>query len=539
MQPIQIPDWNSFSQHIDTLFPAQVNNLKKLTRGHIEARSNEKNAQYIKVACIDDYDGPEFLDTQGIKIVPPRAVLWEVHVPIHGLSAGWNNRVTDIGTLKRSLRMGLPPDLRALQTDLYFASMQLKEQKVYSEPETVRHYLISYCDKIYAKPLQQQPNTIWMSYKRYFNQAQMMILTNPTLYTELCSKLKELSSLPSPPEDKLYSYLVLLRSLPDTVARAKDGHIEAARSLKELLTLLDSLDEDGLPLASEITYNVINAVEWLTYLIPKMYGALPIDEKLVERLEKYISGENYKLAIRMEAAWALGWASVASIAVATHVHEYKKSTKSRVYNLHNNVLRQVVGTAYLRASFTLVSFGPARVSSTTVEPLPGTFYQADPASGPINISAYDSARQAASDIVYGELDQIVGGNIRFQLLLAVLAASWLLANNLIVVLFSLSATIGFWLSVAPVFVLLITVILLTWRWGRGYWSRIAIIWIAFVFLVASPWLNLLNWQQTLVSVSAFVTFLSTVVITLSPWASTFAVLPALVRFLGSILKRYL
>ncbi len=51
--------------------------------------------------------------------------------------------------------------------------------------------------------------------------------------------LKELfshsSSSTAISEDKLYRYIVLLRSLPDTVARAQDGYIEAAKSLKELI----------------------------------------------------------------------------------------------------------------------------------------------------------------------------------------------------------------------------------------------------------------------------------------------------------------
>jgi hypothetical protein len=541
---MQTPDWNVFSQHVNKLAQAQVNHLKELTRNHLQVGNNEKKARYIKVAYIDDYDGPPLHNAQGTKTPPPRVVLWEEHTLVDGLDANQNKHATNVDALKKSLRTQyLPDDLRNLKTELYFASMQLRSQKRHSEPETLRHYLLSYCDKIYAKPLPQQSNATWTQYKDYFNQAQMMILANPTLYTELCLNLKELFSHPSSSivisEDKLYSYLVLLRSLPDTVARTQDGCIEAAKSLKELLALLDILDDDESALAHETTYNVINAIEWLTYLLPQTYGTMltstmspPLYEELVECLEKYISSEKYKLAIRMEAAWALGWASISSIGVANCVHQYDKSARWRVDRLRSNVLRHVVSTAYLRASFTLVSFGPARISSSSVEPLPGG-YLSDQASGQINISPFDSARHAAANIVYGEIEQIVNGNIRFQLLLTALAACWLVTNDLIAILFSLSMITKIWLAVMPILVLVVLMALLTRGWGKGYWWRIVVIWAAFVLLVTSPWIDIINWRQTFIVGGALITFLTIIIGFLSSWISVLAVFPTLMRFFRS------
>ena len=546
---MQKADWNTFSQEIDKLAPIQINHLKTLTHNRLYAKKDEKEARYIKVAYIDNYDGPPFYNAQGTKFLPPRAVLWEEHVVVQGLDANQDNHATRIDTFKQTLTHYLPDDLRSLKTDLYFASMKLVSKQRRVEPETLRHYLVSYCDKIYAKPSLKQTNATWALHKSYFNQVQMMILTNPTLYTELCINLKELFSHPSSniliPEDKLYSYLVLLRSLPDTLAHAQNGYIEAASSLKELLTLLDILEDNELMIAQETTYNVINAIEWLAYLIPQMYRALPnstanainspLHEDLVECLEKYISNERYKLAIRMEAAWALGWASVSSIEVASCVHEYDKSARSRIDRLHSNVLRHVAGTAYLRASFTLVSFGPARISSNSVEPLPGG-YLADQTSSQINISPYDSARHAAANIVYAELEHIVDGNIHFQLIFVILAACWLMTNDLIAVLLSLNTTATIWFVAIPILALLIIMILLTWGWGKGYWWRISAIWVTFTLLASSPWIPFVNWQQIVIIVTSFIVFLTTIAGFLSSWISVFEIFPTLIRFLRSKLK---
>ena len=134
-------------------FSEQIYNLKKLTHSHLEAGNDEQKARFIKVAYVDHYDEPSTTDTDDHKKTP-RVVLWEVHPVLRGLDSGWNNYVTTVDSLKNSLRdTELPPNLSYMQTELYFASMQLRNYRARTYPENLRLYLIFYCDKIYAMPL--------------------------------------------------------------------------------------------------------------------------------------------------------------------------------------------------------------------------------------------------------------------------------------------------------------------------------------------------------------------------------------------------
>src|SRR5713101_3298306 len=104
-------DWNSFAQHISSLYPEQINNLKKLTRNHLETGNNERNARFIKVAYVDHFDDPSTSEANNHKNTP-RVVLWEAHPTVQGLDLGWNPHITSVSNLKKSLRdINLPPNL--------------------------------------------------------------------------------------------------------------------------------------------------------------------------------------------------------------------------------------------------------------------------------------------------------------------------------------------------------------------------------------------------------------------------------------------
>jgi hypothetical protein len=511
-------DWNSFTQHISLLYAEQINNLKKLTHSHLEAGNNEQKARFIKVAYVDHYDEPS---TSGINDYKetPRVVLWEVHPAVRGLDLGWNTHVTTVGSLKNSLRgIDLPPNLGHMQTEFYFASMHLRNRRVYTDYENLRLYLIFYCDKIYAMPLPQSTNETWQKYKDYFKKAQDLVLANPILYTELCRNLKSMFADPNKGilEDDVYRHLVLLRSLPESLAYSPSGHVEAAKSVRELLALLDLLEdkekfENEVTIFKEVIYNVINALEWLAYLVPKMHEVelqgQPLYEELVDSLEKHITERRYNLAIRLEAACALGWASVSSIAVATYVHQSEKSPKSRIHKLNSNVLRQVAGVAYLRASFTLVSFGPARATPGAEKMIPpGGYLHPEQPSPPNYIVTRDYARQAASDVVYNELASSVRGNIPFLSVIMILAALWLGINALIatVLLNNSYLSVVACLLIPPTILMLLIAILLSVQLGRGYWLRIVIIWTMLLILAISPWIEVLSEQRIFVILGAIV-----------------------------------
>ena len=553
MQTSAGADWNNFSQHIGLLHAEQINNLKKLTRNHLDAGNDEQKARFIKVVYVDHYDEPSISDIDDHKKTP-RVVLWEAHPAVHGLDLGWNTHATTVDSLKKSLRdTDLPPNLSHMQTEFYFASTQLRNRGVYSDYEHLRLYLIFYCDKIYAMPLPQSTNEAWQKYKDYFKRAQDMVLANPTLYTELCRMLKSLFADPDKEilVDDVYRYLVLLRSLPETLAYSPNGQVAAAESVRELLALLDLLDgkegklEKEVTIYEEVTYNVINALEWLAYLVPKIYEVKlpgsPLYEDLVECLERYISEKRCKLAIRLAAAWALGWASVSSIAVATCVHRGEKSPKSRIHKLNSNVLRQVVGVAYLRASFTLVSFGPARATPGAEKMIPPGGYLHPEQSPPQSyVVTRDYARQAASDVVYNELASLVRGNIQFLSVVMTVAALWLGINALIarLLLRDTHPVLIACLSIPPTIILLLTVIILTLQLGIGYWQRIAIIWAMFVTLVVSPWIGLVDEQRIFIIVGAFAALVGASVGPISSWVTLVTGIPAMLAILKWLRSRF-
>ena len=287
----------------------------------------------------------------------------------------------------------------------------------------------------------------------------------------------------------------------------------------------------------EVIYNVVNTLEWLAYLVPKMYEVElqgpPLYEDLVERLEKYITEKGYKLAIRLEAAWALGWASVSSIAVATCVHQSEKSPKTRIHKLNSNVLRHVVGIAYLRATFTLVSFGPARAT-----PLPGG-YRPEQTPPQSQVVTRDYARRAASEVVYNELASLVRGNIRFLSILVAIAALWLGTNTFIITLLLQKAHLATiaWLAFPPTLLLLLTIIILTFQLGRDYWQRIIVVWVMFVALALSPWLGVIQEQRLFIIVAAFVALIGAVVGPVSSWVTLFTGIPSILTMLKMIRSR--
>lgn len=139
-------------------------------------------------------------------------------------------------------------------------------------------------------------------------------------------------------------------------------------------------------------------------------------------------------------------------------HEYwhirnEKSTKSRIHMLNSNVLRQVAGVAYLRASFTLVSFGPARAMPGAEKMIPpGGYLHPEQTPPPSYVVTRDYARQAASDVVYNELASSVRGNIPLLSVLLILAISpWievLSEQRIFVILGAIAALVG--ASVGPI-----------------------------------------------------------------------------------------
>jgi len=121
--------------------------------------------------------------------------------------------------------------------------------------------------------------------------------------------------------------------------------------------------------------------------------------------------------------------------------------------LNSNVLRQVAGVAFLRASFTFVSFGPARATPGAEKMIPpGGYLHPEQTPPPSYVVTRDYARQAASDVVYNELASSVRGNIPLLSVLLILAISpWievLSEQRIFIILGAIAALVG--ASVGPI-----------------------------------------------------------------------------------------
>jgi hypothetical protein len=390
----------------------QVDNLRRLTSDRLNAADDDIKAQYIKVVFVDNLN--------------PRAALWEIHVPVTGLDPdSSSDQSPDISTLQRKVQEGLPRNLRGISTKLYFASAELARPRL--GQEHLRQFLALYCDKLYdvVAPDSVPVNEDWQAFLTYFAEARQAVQRDPNQYLLLCRSLRDLFRGQDRQDgDQLYRHLVLLRSLPECLALGNKQQTQndvvgagithtaaAADSVVELLSLLEWFQLKGIEKDNEATiYSVINALEWLVYLVPALYNVEPapgstrLYNRLVERLIAYIKSDSYTLAIRTEAAWALGWASVSSIAVASRVHE--ALTESSIRKLGSSTLRKVAAGAYLRASFTLASFGPARVTVGAERLLAGSFL--DDRSNEQNSVTTEDALSSAAKVVFSELDRIVG-----------------------------------------------------------------------------------------------------------------------------------
>jgi hypothetical protein len=183
----------------------------------------------------------------------------------------------------------------------------------------------------------------------------------------------------------------------------------------------------------------------------------------------------------LEAAWGLSWASVSSIAVAARVHEVL--TETDIHRLNNSVLRYVAGGAHLRASFSLASFGPARIAPALGKRnYPGGFLPEDGTErSPISL---EGALSAASDVVYSQLGRIVGGRVAVPRGVLYVSVAWFAANTLTILVQQYLYQIPLVGFLVPPLILLIAMgITVTIHWGRRNRTRVVAAWAGLVGLI--------------------------------------------------------
>lgn len=474
--------WDSI---IHAMPQAQPDHLRELTHERFGAGKREASSRFIRITLMD-------------RLEAPRVVLWETHLGVGGLDADSAAQGPNIRELTDMLNSELPQQLHGLRLDLYFTSGLLG--KVRGGAESLRLYLVMYCDKLYAVPQEATVNVItWNEYRRYFEDVRNIVLATPRAYADLCRRIGTLFRGPGTVEsDELYRHLVLLRSLPESVAYSVNGYESAAaESTTELLRLLQVFEDLHDDTNNEVAvYSIVNALEWLAYLAPKMYahdsGALgqPLHEVLVERLVKYITSDRFRLATRLEAAWALSWASVSSIPIAARVHEV--FGESDIRKLNNPVLKNVAGAARLRASLSLASFGPARITPDAgKQNYPGGYRPAD-GRNPLSL---EDALKAASDVVYSQLRRVVGGQPRVSTQLVLAAVAWLCVNAIVAGI-SREADIPVLLGLLlPPLGLVVGIgVAMTIRWGRKNRPGVIAAWgiIAAIVLVLYQVISILS-----------------------------------------------
>jgi hypothetical protein len=486
--------WNAFYSRFVTQIPEDVvNNIRNITRRHLDAGNNEQKARHIKVAFVDSLSPP------------PRVILWEVHLPVKGLDPDDDQvKSPTIHDLIRDLRDSLrndAPQLTGLNFDLYFATAHLGH--VIGNSEYLRNYLAAYGDKIYAVPVEQSNKPLaWTEYRDFFVEAGKAVRANPLLYLELCNHIANFFVRPGKEDSfELYQHIVLLRCLPECVAYgadltnftsnlATDPHTinPLVESTRTLINLLQQFENRGETLLNESTiYNVINALEWLAYVEPRIFSedlvdtdssqVRPLYIEYAEILANCINDQNgYHLTSRVEAAWAIGWAGVASIAVATFLH--KSFTPDRIRQLNSAVLRFVTASAYMRASFTLASFGPARVTAGAAEKIPPGSTIFSRSTNQIKL-IYSDSLKAAAEVVTSEVARISGTRNRISgsriITSVIVAGVWLIFNGIAAYLINTNrSTIDFlFVILAPpaIFLWVIAAIVLTQQ-GKRHWNKI-------------------------------------------------------------------
>ncbi len=152
----------------------------------------------------------------------------------------------------------------------------------------------------------------------YFKQVSLAIQRDPSLYEDIvksaCERLEAASDIVSWAEED-WKLLLLARNFPELYVSMTSGR----SILRQTRRLIDTLEAALNKRSSAAIYHTANILEWLAFLKPRMFEGVDLKEgretreKLATSLLRAVDPtENLPGRVRMETAWAISWASVAS-----------------------------------------------------------------------------------------------------------------------------------------------------------------------------------------------------------------------------------
>ncbi len=280
-------------------------------------------------------------------------VLTEFHLVLD-----WETPGREIQTQLRQAIGSLHP---TIPIEISFAGKPLGENQNPAELGSV------YGDKIYfgAENPQKSDNILGNSQKwfDYFQRVATAINNDPSLYQQIIdAACKGMENTPNTKQwtELTWKLLLLARNLPGIYADKATGRMVLKPTQQLIQTLKASLEQNN----QGAVYHTANILEWLAYLKPRMFEGVDLYDgeqsrkALAQTLLSSINpSRNLPGRVRMEAAWAIGWASVASQAFGQEVYEtlvtyaQQEENKSIAMTLRCAALRSFLyPTPYYRAA---------------------------------------------------------------------------------------------------------------------------------------------------------------------------------------------
>lgn len=277
--------------------------LKSQTEAAIRT-TNPNDFAYFKFAYQDS-------------VVTASPVLTEYHITVDLKEPGHK--------VRQKIRKALIDAPEQTPINISFAGRQLENTQALADIG------VAYADKIYfnvGDPSGEGPGPSGLAvWSDYFKKVSTAIRRDHNLYEEIvdtvCQRLEEITDLEQLSEQD-WGLLLLMRNLPGVYADVASSRFILKPTQRLIKTLGTALEQNN-----QVTiYHAANVLEWLAYLKPRMFKGVDLHEgdqarkALASGLLQVIDpAKNMPGRVRMEAAWAISWTSVASQDFGREVYE--------------------------------------------------------------------------------------------------------------------------------------------------------------------------------------------------------------------------
>lgn len=329
---------NSIHDYIDSLPNDLWIKLRDQTHRNLSI-VDEDEARIIKFVLLHD--------TRSLS-----AVITEEHLQV-------NISVDRVSKLSSMLRKSLDI-IGSIPIEIRFAGQTFREE------DTLSSLGAFYPDKVYFGLNLSSAVGPGVSklkeWDKYFVDLTKFMMNSPESYSVLCSDIQQLIEK-SEDEDfnseQLWRRMVLLRNLPGILVNKMP--IKSLQTcISELVSCIDSFYK---PENSQYIYQIVNTLEWLTYICPSALDSSVIGNMVrkgfVQQIERIIKDDNLPISLRTEAAWTFGWAGIACPYIGP---ETLPTLNNREREEKNLLLRQVFRAAGLRVGHFRSAYWWASVS---------------------------------------------------------------------------------------------------------------------------------------------------------------------------------